>query len=128
MFASGRWRSPVFIARSRAGAGLTDLHPAKQSVVAPPGHPTSDQARGGDYCSTVPEQPESAPTPVPPAQPTVPDAIARILAAAVVSTIIGAAVTKLFGKKAGFVAFVISASAHEMFDAPLARRFSTLGL
>ena len=60
--------------------------------------------------------------------PVVPDAIARILAAAVVSTLIAAAVTKVFGKKAGFVAFVIAGSAHEMFDAPLARRLSNLGL
>jgi uncharacterized membrane protein YraQ (UPF0718 family) len=58
----------------------------------------------------------------------VPDAIARILAATVVATLIGAAVTKLFGKKAGVVAFLVTATAHEMFDAPLARRLSNLGL
>ena len=57
-----------------------------------------------------------------------PDAVARILATAVVATIIGASVTRLFGKKAGVVAFVISAAAHELFDAPLARRLSRLGL
>ena len=121
-------RCRVHVARNLLPSCPRATRTGRGNVVAPTGHPTSDQAGGGDYCSTVPEQPESAPTPVPPAQPTVPDAIARILAAAVVSTIIGAAVTKLFGKKAGFVAFVISASAHEMFDAPLARRFSTLGL
>jgi hypothetical protein len=58
----------------------------------------------------------------------VPDAIARILATAVIGTVIGAAVTKIFGKKAGFVAFILSATAHEMFDAPLAQRLSRLGL
>ena len=58
----------------------------------------------------------------------VPDAIARILATAVVGTIIGAAVTKLLGKKAGFVAFVVTAAAHEMFDAPLAQRLTKLGI
>ena len=39
-----------------------------------------------------------------------------------------AAVTKVFGKKAGFVAFVVAGSAHELFDAPLARRLTNLGL
>jgi len=77
----------------------------------------------------VPDQPESAPAPAAPLdQPVVPDAIARILAATVVATLIGAAVTKLFGKKAGVVAFLVTATAHEMFDAPLARRLSNLGL
>ena len=74
------------------------------------------------------DESEPAAAPVPSEPPVVPDAIARILASAVVSTLIGAAVTKVFGKKAGFVAFVIAASAHEMFDAPLARRLSDLGL
>ena len=58
----------------------------------------------------------------------VPDAIARILATAVVGTIIGAAATKVFGKKAGFAAFILAAAAHEMFDAPLAQRLTRLGL
>ena len=58
----------------------------------------------------------------------VPDAIARILATAVIGTVIGGAVTKVFGKKAGFVAFILSATAHEMFDAPLAKRLTRLGL
>jgi hypothetical protein len=47
----------------------------------------------------------------------VPDAIARILATAVVGTIMG-----------GFVAFVVTAAAHEMFDAPLAQRLTKLGI
>ena len=61
-------------------------------------------------------------------EPIVPDAIARILATAVVGTIMGAAATKLLGKKAGFVAFVLTATAHEMFDAPLAKRLTRLGI
>jgi hypothetical protein len=40
----------------------------------------------------------------------------------------GAAATKLLGKKAGFVAFVLTAAAHEMFDAPLAKRLTRLGI
>jgi hypothetical protein len=64
--------------------------------------------------------------PEPAAEP--PGPVARILAATVVATLIGAAVTKLFGRKAGVTAFVITATAHEMFDAPLARRLSRLGL
>jgi hypothetical protein len=90
---------------------------------------TSDRDRRAGYSSTVPDQPESARAPAAPLdQPVVPDAIARILAATVVATLIGAAVTKLFGKKAGVVAFLVTATAHEMFDAPLARRLSNLGL
>ena len=61
-------------------------------------------------------------------EPIVPDAVARILATAVVGTIMGAAATKLLGKKAGFVAFVLTAAAHEMFDAPLAKRLTRLGI
>ena len=49
-----------------------------------------------------------------------PDAIARILATTVVATIMAGVATKVFGKKAGFVAFLVTATAHEMFDAPLA--------
>ena len=58
----------------------------------------------------------------------VPDAVARILATALVATIMAGVVTKVFGQKAGFVALVLTATAHEMFDAPLARRLTRLGL
>ena len=58
----------------------------------------------------------------------VPDAVARILATAVVATIMGGVVTKVFGPRIGFIALVLTATAHEMFDAPLARRLSRLGL
>ena len=71
------------------------------------------------------DQPEGAPSAD---ESIVPDAIARILATAVVGTIIGAAATRLFGKKAGFIAFIVTAAAHEMFDAPLARRLTRLGI
>jgi hypothetical protein len=57
-----------------------------------------------------------------------PDLIARVLAAAIVASVTGAVMTKLLGRKAGFVAFVLGASAHELLDAPLARRLSDLGL
>jgi hypothetical protein len=57
-----------------------------------------------------------------------PDLVARVLAAALVATVTGAVVTKLLGRKAGFVAFVLTASAHELLDAPLARKLSNLGL
>jgi hypothetical protein len=76
----------------------------------------------------VSDQPQSALAPAPPEEAVVPDAIARILATTVVATIMGGVVTKVFGPKAGFVAFLVTASAHEMFDAPLARRLSRLGL
>jgi hypothetical protein len=76
-------------------------------------HPESSTA-------TAPSQLDQSVTP--------PSAVARILATAVVATIIGASVTKLFGKNAGIVAVVVAATAHEMFDAPLARRLSNLGL
>jgi hypothetical protein len=50
-----------------------------------------------------------------------PNKLARILAAAIVSFVTGAIVTRLLGRKAGFVAMLAGASAHELFDAPLAR-------
>jgi hypothetical protein len=37
-------------------------------------------------------------------------------------------VMTLFGRKAGVLALVLTAPAHEMFDAPLARRLSNLGV
>jgi hypothetical protein len=57
-----------------------------------------------------------------------PDAVARIVAAALVATVAGAVIAKVLGRKAGFVAFLAGAAAHELFDAPLARRLSALGL
>jgi hypothetical protein len=50
-----------------------------------------------------------------------PNKFARILAAAIVSSLMAAIVTKVFGRKAGFVALFVSAAAHEVIDAPLAR-------
>jgi hypothetical protein len=35
---------------------------------------------------------------------------------------------KLFGPKAGFLGFVLASGAHELVDAPLARKLSDLGL
>ena len=57
-----------------------------------------------------------------------PDPVARILAAAIIGTVAGAITAKLFGPKAGFVGLVAAASAHEMFDAPLARHLAALGV
>jgi hypothetical protein len=57
-----------------------------------------------------------------------PDAVARIVAAALVATAAGAVITALIGRRAGFIAFLAGAAAHEVFDAPLARRLSALGL
>ena len=57
-----------------------------------------------------------------------PSRLARILATTIVGMLTAAVVTKLFGKKAGFLALMVSAAGHELFDAPLARRLSDLGL
>ena len=50
-----------------------------------------------------------------------PNKLARILATVIVSSVTAAIVTRLLGRKAGFVALVVSASAHEVVEAPLAR-------
>ena len=50
-----------------------------------------------------------------------PNKLARILATVIVSSVTAAIVTRLLGRKAGFVALVVSASAHEVLEAPLAR-------
>ena len=50
-----------------------------------------------------------------------PNKLARILAAAIVSSLTAAIMTKLLGRKAGFVAFFVSASIHEVVEAPLAQ-------
>jgi hypothetical protein len=57
-----------------------------------------------------------------------PDAVARILSAAIVGTLAGVVTAKFFGPKAGFIGLVAGAAAHEMFDAPLARHLGALGL
>lgn len=49
-----------------------------------------------------------------------PNKLARILASAIVSALTAAIVTKLLGRKAGFVALLLTASAHEVLEAPLA--------
>jgi 6-phosphofructokinase len=50
-----------------------------------------------------------------------PNKFARILAAAIISSLMAVIVTKVFGRKAGFVALFVSAAAHEVMEAPLAR-------
>jgi hypothetical protein len=50
-----------------------------------------------------------------------PNKLAQILAAAIVSTVVAAVMAKILGRKAGFVAFFLTATAHEVLDAPLAR-------
>jgi hypothetical protein len=57
-----------------------------------------------------------------------PDLIARVLATTIVATLAGALATKLFGRKAGLAALLITATAHELLDAPLARRLGAFGL
>ena len=55
--------------------------------------------------------------------PMRPNKLARILATAVVSSVSAAIITKLLGRRAGFVALLVTASAHEVLEAPLARFF-----
>ena len=57
-----------------------------------------------------------------------PDIIARALATTIVATLIGVVLGKLLGKRVGFVAMLLGAVAHEIFDAPLARQLSKLGI
>jgi hypothetical protein len=57
-----------------------------------------------------------------------PDWIARALASAIVGSVVAIILGKLFGAKAGFLGFLVASSAHELADAPLARRLSDLGL
>ena len=53
--------------------------------------------------------------------PMRPNKLARILATAIVSSATAAIITKLLGRKAGFVALLVTASAHEVLEAPVAR-------
>jgi hypothetical protein len=53
--------------------------------------------------------------------PTRPNKLARILATVIVSSVMAAIVTKLLGRKTGFVALVMTATAHEVVEGPLAR-------
>ncbi len=57
-----------------------------------------------------------------------PDLLARVLATTIIATVTGAVVAKVFGRKAGFVALMVTAAAHEVLDAPLAQRLSDLGI
>ena len=59
---------------------------------------------------------------------TSPDLIARALATTLVATATGVVVGKIFGKRAGFVALLLTVMAHEVLDAPVARRLSKLGI
>jgi hypothetical protein len=60
--------------------------------------------------------------------PPEPGIVARIVAGAVVATVAAAVTTKLFGRKAGLLGFLLATAAHEIADAPLARVLSELGL
>ena len=53
--------------------------------------------------------------------PMRPNKLARIIASAIVSSVTAAIITKVLGRKAGFVALLLTASAHEVLEAPLAR-------
>jgi hypothetical protein len=55
--------------------------------------------------------------------PTKPNKLARVLATVIVSSLTASLMTKLLGRRAGLVAMLLSASAHEILDAPLARFF-----
>ena len=57
-----------------------------------------------------------------------PDLIARALATTIVATLIGLLLGKIFGKRVGFLAMLATAVGHEMFDAPVARQLSKLGI
>ena len=75
------------------------------------------EAEREDLTGTVRSEPE-----------TRPNKLARVLAATIVSTVVAAVVTKLLGRKVGLVAMFVTASAHEVLDAPLARLLGDLGL
>jgi hypothetical protein len=51
-----------------------------------------------------------------------------VLATTIISTVTAAVVGKIFGRRAGFVALFLTATAHEVLDAPLAQRLSQLGV
>jgi hypothetical protein len=58
------------------------------------------------------------------AEPTMrPNKAARILATVIVSSVTAAIITRLLGRRAGIVALLVTASAHEVLEAPLARFF-----
>jgi hypothetical protein len=59
--------------------------------------------------------------PVVAAPPERPNKLARILATVIVSSITAAIVTRLLGRKAGLIALFVTASAHEVLEAPVAR-------
>jgi hypothetical protein len=57
--------------------------------------------------------------------PMRPNKLARILATVIVSSATAAIITKLLGRRAGFVALLVTASAHEVLEAPLADLIGT---
>jgi hypothetical protein len=59
---------------------------------------------------------------------TRPNKLARILAATIVSSLVALVVTKLLGRRAGVIAMLVTASAHEVLDAPLARLIGEFGM
>jgi hypothetical protein len=69
----------------------------------------------------VADQSEQLAEPVVPEQPMRPNKLARIVATVIVSSVTAAIITNLLGRKAGLVAWFVTASAHEVLDAPLAR-------
>jgi hypothetical protein len=73
--------------------------------------------------SGVGDDSERVAEPVIVAPPMRPNKLARILATAIVSSVTAAIITRLLGRKAGLVALLVTASAHEVLEAPLARFF-----
>jgi hypothetical protein len=57
-----------------------------------------------------------------------PDLIARALATTIVATTAGLVIGKVLGKRAGFIALLATAVAHEVLDAPVARQLTKLGV
>jgi hypothetical protein len=56
-----------------------------------------------------------------------PNKIARILATAIIGVVTAAVVTKIFGRRAGLLAALCTAAAHEFLEVPLAQQLSRLG-
>ena len=56
-----------------------------------------------------------------------PNKLARVLSTAIVSTVTAAVVTKILGRRAGLIAALASAAAHELFELPLAQQLARFG-
>jgi hypothetical protein len=79
-------------------------------------------------CRVVADEPDAGTPAAPDRSDATTSTVARILATTTVAALMAAVVMTLFGRKAGALALLLTATAHEMFDAPLARRLSNLGL